>query len=372
MQRGADGLIADLREALLVHSTELSAVDRSRLCELVQLARTFKDLALPRPLKFVEAVSRQKLSKASSARVRLMTIHGAKGLGFEEVILMGADQLPLQEADRMANFVGYAPNVADGPQVVVPGVNKDIRQRWFPAIHVAAAENRVRDCIDCLSEAYVALTRSVSAIHCVFSTCGNSHPNNKKTLGGLLSRAYDALGDVWSEDDGSSGVVWALGDQGEFTIHTSDAPEDQASTLTSTQVINPSPASHLKPSQACLEHLDGGSQVHRQQASKMNLRIGQRFLNLGRLKFWIVARCSTSGSANWSGVMDLSQLPSSSIRRVERWSGTWVGPSPIQLGQKPTEHSPKRCTWKRFTRSSCRLCTMRPRPILRSEMSSLS
>ena len=233
VQHGADGLIADLREALLVHSTEISAVDRSRLCELVQLARTFKDLALPRPLKFVEAVSRQKLSKASSARVRLMTIHGAKGLGFEEVILMGADQLPLQEADRMANFVGYAPNVADGPQVVVPGVNKDIRQRWFPAIHVAAAENRVRDCIDCLSEAYVALTRSVSAIHCVFSTCGNSHPNNKKTLGGLLSRAYDALGNVWSEDDGSSGVVWALGDQGEFTIHTSDAPEDQATALTS-------------------------------------------------------------------------------------------------------------------------------------------
>ena len=173
VQRGADGFIIDLREAILKNSIELSAVERSRLRDLVQMARTFKDLALPRPLKFVDAVSRQKLSKASSARIRLMTIHGAKGLGFEEVILMGADLLPLQEADRMANFVGYTPNVADGPQAVVPGVKKDIRRQWFPAIHVAAAENRVRDCIDCMSEAYVALTRAVSAVHCVFGACGN-------------------------------------------------------------------------------------------------------------------------------------------------------------------------------------------------------
>ena len=234
VRRGADGLVADLREALLDHSPELSAVDRSRLCDLVQLARTFKDLVLPRPVKFVEAITRQKLSKTSSAQVRLMTIHGSKGLGFEEVILMGADQFPLQEEDRMAKFVGYTPNVARGPQVVVPGVNKDIRQRWFPAIHLAAAEKRVRDCIDCMSEAYVAMTRSVSAIHCVFGACGKTAPPQQKTLGGLLSRAYGALGDVWAESELSPGVVWALGDQGEFTIHTADAPEDQASTLTAT------------------------------------------------------------------------------------------------------------------------------------------
>ncbi|RPG08784.1 MAG: hypothetical protein CBB84_005865 [Phycisphaera sp. TMED24] len=234
VRRGADGLVADLREALLDRSPELSVVDRSRLCDLVQLARTFKDLALPRPVKFVEAITRQKLSKASSAQVRLMTIHGSKGLGFEEVILMGADRFPLQEEDRMAKFVGYTPNVAHGPQVVVPGVNKAIRERWFPAIHLAAAEKRVRDCIDCMSEAYVAMTRSVSALHCVFSPCGKTPPKKQKTLGGLLSRAYEALGDVWAEGELPPGAVWALGDQGEFTIHTTDSPEDQASTLTRT------------------------------------------------------------------------------------------------------------------------------------------
>ena len=232
VQRGADGFIIDLREAILKNSIELSAVERSRLRDLVQMARTFKDLALPRPLKFVDAVSRQKLSKASSARIRLMTIHGAKGLGFEEVILMGADLLPLQEADRMANFVGYTPNVADGPQAVVPGVKKDIRRQWFPAIHVAAAESRVRDCIDCMSEAYVALTRAVSAVHCVFGACGPTSPTKKNKLGGLLSRAYESLGEVWAEVEVSHGVVWALGDQGEFTIHTSESPENRATNLT--------------------------------------------------------------------------------------------------------------------------------------------
>lgn len=231
VQRGADGLVADLRRALLAENPDLSSVDRSRLCDLVQLARVFKDLALPRPLQFVEAVTRQRLSKSSSARVRLMTIHGAKGLGFEEVILMGADQLPLQESDRMDTFVGYTPSVAEGPQVVVPGVNKDIRQRWFPAIHVAAAENRVRDCIDCMSEAYVALTRAVSAVHCIFGPCGKTPPVEQKNLGGLLSRAYEPLGGLWSEESEAQGVVWALGDQGEFSIRTADAPEDKASTL---------------------------------------------------------------------------------------------------------------------------------------------
>ena len=83
-----------------------------------------------------------------------------------------------------------------------------------------------------MSEAYVALTRAVSAVHCVFGACGPTPPTKKNKLGGLLSRAYESLGEVWAGGEVSHGVVWALGDQGEFTIHTSESPENRATNLT--------------------------------------------------------------------------------------------------------------------------------------------
>ena len=239
VQRGADGLIADLRGAFSSQSFGPPAAERSRLGDLAQLARRYKDLALPRPVKFVEAITRHEFSKTSSAQVRLMTIHKSKGLGFEEVILMGADQLSLQGKESMDSFFAYTPDVAQGPQVVVPRVNIDIRRRWFPGIHIASSENRVRDATECMSMVYVAMTRSISALHCVFSPCSNTPPKKQKNFGGLLSRAYESLGPVWTGGRATPGVVWALGDQGEFTIHTADAPEDQATTLTTSSKQKP-------------------------------------------------------------------------------------------------------------------------------------
>ncbi|MBU0754656.1 MAG: UvrD-helicase domain-containing protein, partial [Planctomycetes bacterium] len=65
----------------------LNQQDLDRLIQLVELGYRFEDEATLRTDDFIERVSVEKIESPSFARVRVMTIHKAKGLQFDAVVL---------------------------------------------------------------------------------------------------------------------------------------------------------------------------------------------------------------------------------------------------------------------------------------------
>ena len=68
--------------------------------QLVDLGHTYERRAGIRPSDFVAFVEQTKVEDPSPAKVRVMTIHQAKGLQFDIVVLPELDVLPPGQARR--------------------------------------------------------------------------------------------------------------------------------------------------------------------------------------------------------------------------------------------------------------------------------
>ncbi len=86
--------------------------DLRRLEQLVALGYTFGPRAGVRPSQFVAFVRETKVEDPSATRVRVMTVHQAKGLQFDIVVLPELDQ-PLKS--RTAARAGRGTAAADRP-----------------------------------------------------------------------------------------------------------------------------------------------------------------------------------------------------------------------------------------------------------------
>ncbi|HSQ54780.1 MAG TPA: UvrD-helicase domain-containing protein, partial [Gemmata sp.] len=100
-------LVEDGYAAVVAHwAHELAkccpAADRLRLRQLVELADAHQARATLRPAEFVAWVRKQRISAPSASRLRVLTLHKAKGLEFDAVVLPQLD-VPLK--GRPADFV---------------------------------------------------------------------------------------------------------------------------------------------------------------------------------------------------------------------------------------------------------------------------
>ena len=120
-----------------------------------------------RPQKFVDFIREEfKASDASSAQIRVMTIHQSKGLEFDVVVL------PIWEtrngwlfgSDRV--IVGR-PTPVEPIDLVCRMANASLRSLLPPEFQQAYEETRARDVFDNLCVLYVALTRAVHATHVI-------------------------------------------------------------------------------------------------------------------------------------------------------------------------------------------------------------
>jgi len=168
------------------------AFSRERGRQLADAARLFDETGSRDVAEFVQFVERHTVRDADTAAVvRVMTVHKAKGLGFDLVVLPDLEGtrlaarrrgLAVQRArDRTVEWVFDLP-----PETFYA-------QDGVLAGHVAAAEADA--CYEELAVLYVAMTRAKRAMYVITEPVGTSQSHNFPRL------LQETLGEEWSKGD---------------------------------------------------------------------------------------------------------------------------------------------------------------------------
>jgi ATP-dependent exoDNAse (exonuclease V) beta subunit len=193
IDKGYAAVIADWLTRL---APSCDAKSLRRLMQLVELAEQFDehDAGL-RPAFFVEAARAAKVEDASPALVRVMTVHAAKGLEFDAVVLADLDGV-LSAADAR----GLVVLDRDSPIDPVRGVYRRADKQamaLLPQLENALAEQARENRTEDLCLLYVALTRAKHALHLLvrplLSGTHKGQPTGKPTRKGRLNLSYAAI-----------------------------------------------------------------------------------------------------------------------------------------------------------------------------------
>lgn len=138
--------------------------DLSRLQQLVEMAYDYQARSTLRADDFVAWVGQQNKPDPSGARIRVMTIHGAKGLEFDAVFLPELDVALLGQAPSFV--VGRDRKTLD-VNFVCRYANEDVQELLEPAQQEAFAQDRRQRVEESLSLLYVAMTRAIHALHMI-------------------------------------------------------------------------------------------------------------------------------------------------------------------------------------------------------------
>jgi ATP-dependent exoDNAse (exonuclease V) beta subunit len=208
------------------HLAPDDAFSRERGAQFAAAARRFDESGSRDVMEFIRFMERHTEREAESASaVRVMTIHKAKGLSFDLVILPDLEGNKLDQrreglavqrsADRSVEWVlDLPPRQICGPDGVL-------------SAHIKAAEAEA--CYENFSLLYVAMTRARRAMYIIIKPPGNSASNNfprllattldggvtavrvgKQTLPGSFATGdpewHDALGTTAAQDRGETGI----------------------------------------------------------------------------------------------------------------------------------------------------------------------
>ena len=160
--------------------------DLDRLIQLVELAYAFDRRAAVRPGEFVTYIEQTKVEDPSTASIRVMTVHQAKGLQFDIVVL----------PELEGRLKGITPQVAIGrPQPTEPIelVCRHISQDFWPLLpdkFQRIFEIWPREAVnESLCLLYVALTRAVHALHLIVPPTAENERTFPRTFTGILRSA---------------------------------------------------------------------------------------------------------------------------------------------------------------------------------------
>ena len=163
------------------------ARERRRLGQLVEMAHRYEDRATLRPGDFVRLVESERVEDPTTAEVRVMTVHQAKGLEFEIVVLPDLDQ-PLYRAGGSSLPLPYRPSPTAAATAVFPAVKKELRP-LFPEVEEARMQVTAATVRDGLSTFYVALTRAEQAVHVILQEDGPNGPGKALSAARILREA---------------------------------------------------------------------------------------------------------------------------------------------------------------------------------------
>jgi ATP-dependent exoDNAse (exonuclease V) beta subunit len=167
------------------------ARDQSRLAQLVELALEYQPASTLRTDDFIALVQTRRVADPSSADVRVMTIHQAKGLEFDIVVLPELGGLLAGQAEPV---VAGRPGPTQPINVVCRYVNEDVRQFLSPALQRLFDDDRRRTVSESLCVLYVAMTRAAQCLHMVLAPPRSNERALPKTFGGILRATLAAGG----------------------------------------------------------------------------------------------------------------------------------------------------------------------------------
>ena len=212
------------------------AWQRGRYRQLIELAHGFDERGPGRPGAFVRHVRRTRVESSTPAQVKVMTIHGSKGLQFDAVVLPQLDKPVL---GRNPSFLVHRP-APDGPiQAVSYCPNKDIRaiSADLQELWRGHVERGLRESL-CLL--YVALTRSARRLELIVAPQDSNDPPNslaKLTWSSILrSTLIDEVADesnsipgarILYRSESGGPQAWSRGKEQAPSNRSNDAPPIQ-------------------------------------------------------------------------------------------------------------------------------------------------
>jgi ATP-dependent exoDNAse (exonuclease V) beta subunit len=161
-----------------------TAHDRMRCSQLVELARAFDEGGGGRLAEFVRRVRTEKVENPRAAQVRVMTVHGAKGLEFDRVILADLDRgLSAGGRDKVKI------RIRDGKAEILPSEDKRELLGLGPLLDQVKGE----EFMEALSVLYVGLTRARRDLEVVV---GGPRKGENLNLGEILRSQWG-----WPENE---------------------------------------------------------------------------------------------------------------------------------------------------------------------------
>lgn len=170
---------------------ECDARDLGRLVQLVEMAYRYQARATARTDDFVAMVSQERVENPRPADVRVMTVHQAKGLEFDIVVL---PELEVALTGQTPQIVTGRPGPGKDIERVCRYVNKDLR-RLLPGSFERLFTERDRRVIEeSLCVLYVAVTRAVHSLHMIVAPSAENEKSLRATAAGLLRAALAGPG----------------------------------------------------------------------------------------------------------------------------------------------------------------------------------
>ncbi len=165
---------------------------RERGRQLVEAARLFDETGSRDVAEFGQFIARHTVRESDAAAVvRVMTVHKAKGLGFDLVILPDLEGKSIA-ARRRGLAVKKAADRSVEWVLDLPSEEFFARDETLSAFATAAEADA---CYEKLCLLYVAMTRAKRAMYIITHPVGNSSSKNFPRL------LRDTLGEEWSEGD---------------------------------------------------------------------------------------------------------------------------------------------------------------------------
>jgi ATP-dependent helicase/nuclease subunit A len=133
-----------------------------RLTQLIELADRSEPNDTLRPSWFVDLVESARVAEPSTAPIRVMTVHGAKGLEFDTVVLADLDRRLMDRSVMLVERgspTGPITGVYRKPKSQIRDLDEKLRK--------AADSQREDRLIEDLCSLYVAMTRARQALHMV-------------------------------------------------------------------------------------------------------------------------------------------------------------------------------------------------------------
>lgn len=176
-----------------------------RLNQLVERAVAYQPAATLRTADFLRVIEAERVADPTSDEVRVMTIHAAKGLEFDIVVLPDLDQPLLGQNDQV---VTHRENHIGPVDIVCRYVDQSLRPLLPRNIADAFEEAETRRATEALCVLYVSLTRAIHALHMILSP---THKGQRKDASGKLLQAALCDGDD-AQQAPPSKLLWEHGD----------------------------------------------------------------------------------------------------------------------------------------------------------------
>ncbi len=185
-------------------ANDVSWWDQQRLEQLIRSAHAF-EASGGRLREFEETVERDRVALPTEAQVKVLTIHGSKGLEYDAVFLPELDS-DLTKSTTL--LVTRRKDPCDPPDGVLRYMNAALQSMLPTSWQKAFDQNKASSLFETLCVLYVAMTRARCALYMI------THPSGKSYRQDYSSLLHSTLaeGDTKSLTTQAEAEILALGD----------------------------------------------------------------------------------------------------------------------------------------------------------------